>query len=87
MGPVQEKETITSVNAINNILTIPEAERAFLSKYVDHEAGNVISNSPKNDNANTTNSTKKNKFSTAFVAIAFSADAPKIAVTSKPKPT
>ena len=87
IGPVQEKETITSVNAMSNILRNPPVERALLSKAVDQLSGSVISNKPKNDSAKTTNSRKKKIFTIALVLSSFNADAPKIIVTSNPKPT
>ena len=87
MGPVQENETITNVNAISSMLKKPPVERALLSKAVDHESGKVISKSPKKDSAKTTNNAKKKRLTIALVDSALSADAPKIIVISKPNPT
>ena len=87
IGPVQEKETMTSVKAINKILRNPPVERALLSNAVDQESGSVISNKPKNESANTTSKRKKMIFTTAFVLRSFSAEAPKSNVTNNPKPT
>ena len=87
IGPVQLNETITNVNAISNILRKPPVLRALLSRAVDQLSGRVISNSPKNDNANTTSIRKKTMFTTALVLRSFNADAPNRTVTSSPKPT
>ena len=87
IGPVQEKETMTSVNAMSNILTKPPVERALLSKAVDQLSGKVISKRPKNDNAKTTSKRKKKIFTIALVLRSFNAEAPKSNVTNKPKPT
>ena len=56
IGPVQLNDTITKVKAMSNILRNPPVLRALLSKAVDQESGKVISNRPKNERANTTNS-------------------------------
>ena len=87
IGPVQEKDTITNVNAISNMLRKPVVLLDLLLSAVDHELGKVISNAPKNDAANSTKIKKKMIFTTALVLSAFNADAPKISVTNKPKPT
>ena len=47
---------------------------------------NVISNKPKNDNANTIRRIKNRILNIALVAKLFSELAPKIPVTNKPKP-
>ena len=87
IGPVHENDTITSVNAINRMLRKPVVLLDLLFSAVDHELGNVISNAPKNDAANSTKIRKNMIFTTALVLNAFNADAPKISVTSNPKPT
>ena len=87
IGPVHEKETITKVNAMSIILRKPEVLLDLAFSAVDHELGNVISNAPKNEAANTTNIRKKMMFTTALVLSAFNADAPKISVISRPNPT
>ena len=87
IGPVQEKDTITNVNAISNMLRKPVVLLDLLLSAVDHELGKVISNAPKNDAANSTKIKKKMIFTTALVLSAFNADAPKISVTNKPNPT
>ena len=87
IGPVQEKDTITNVKAINRILRKPVVLLDLLFNAVDHELGRVISNAPKNDAANSTKIRKKMIFTTALVLSAFNADAPKTRVTSKPRPT
>ena len=84
---MQEKDTITNVNAISRMLKKPVVLLDLLFNAVDHELGNVISNAPKKDAANSTNIKKKMIFTTAFVLNAFNADAPNTKVTSKPKPT
>ena len=78
---------MTSVNAMSKMLRNPPVERALLSKAVDQLSGSVISNNPKNDNANTANNKKKRIFTTAFVLRSFRAEAPKRSVTNSPKPT
>ena len=87
IGPVQEKDTTTRVKAINKILRKPVVLLDLLFKAVDQELGKVISNAPKNEAANKTRIRKKMIFTTALVDNALSADAPKISVTNKPKPT
>ena len=87
IGPVQEKDTKTKVNAIKEILKIPVVASALLSSFVVHEAGNVNSNAPKNDMANSTNNAKNIILNIAFVAKLFKALAPKIAVIIKPNTT
>ena len=87
MGPVQENETSTRVNAIKRILRIPAVESAFASIFVDQEAGSVISNAPKNEIANTTSRAKNSKLNTALVERLLSALAPKISVMRMPSRT
>ena len=87
IGPVQEKDTITKVNAINRMLKKPVVLPDLLLRAVDHELGRVISNAPKNDAAKSTRMRKKMMLTTALVLRALSADAPKIRVTSNPNPT
>ena len=87
IGPVQENETMTNVKAMSRILRNPPVERALLSSAVDHESGNVISKRPKNESAKTTNSRKKKIFTIALVLNSLRADAPKMIVINKPKPT
>ena len=85
IGPVQEKDTNVSVNAIKNILSNPLVAEALLSTELLHEDGRVISNHPKNDKAKTINKRQKNILKTALVANAFSELAPKIAVIASPR--
>ena len=54
MGPVQEKDTSDKVNAIRKMLSKPLVASALLSTAVLHLEGNVISNAPKKEAANTT---------------------------------
>ena len=49
MGPVQEKETKTNVNAMKKIAMIPVAVSAFLSSLLLHDAGRVISSPEEGD--------------------------------------
>ena len=60
IGPVQENETNTSVNAIKNIPIRPPLSD-FLSMLLTNELGKVMSKSPKKDKAKTTNTVKKIK--------------------------
>ncbi len=87
MGPVHEKETSTRVNAMKSMLRNPAVESAFASSFVDHDEGNVISNAPKKEMANTTSNAKNNKLNMALVDKLFSALAPKIKVISMPNNT
>ena len=84
IGPVQENDTSTSVNDMKKILNIPVVESALLSSLVVQEAGNTISNAPKNEMANTTSSRKNIILKIAFVDRSFKALAPKIPVISNP---
>ena len=87
IGPVQENDTITNVNAMSRMLRKPVVLLDLLLSAVDHELGRVISNAPKKDAANTTKIKKKMILTTALVLSALSADAPKISVTNRPNPT
>ena len=84
MGPVHENDTITSVNAMKNMLSKPVVRSAALSTLFDHESGSLILNMPKNEKANTTSSKKNTTLHTALVASALSESAPEIAVTTNP---
>lgn len=59
MGPVQEKDTSDKVNAIRKMLSKPLVASALLSTAVLHLEGNVISNAPKKEAANTTSIRQK----------------------------
>ena len=87
IGPVQEKDTITRVNAINRMLKKPVVLPDLLLRAVDHELGKVISKAPKNDAAKSTKIRKNMILTTALVLNALRAEAPKIRVTNKPNPT
>ena len=87
IGPVHEKDTTTKVNAINKILRKPVVLLDLLLSAVDQELGKVISNAPKNEAANNTKMRKNIIFTTALVLSALRAEAPKMRVTSNPKPT
>ena len=71
IGPVHEKETKASVNAIKKIPRYEDFAEAS-SDLEDQEVGSRNSNKPKKDNANIKKTTKKIIFNTTFVAIEFS---------------
>ncbi len=68
MGPVQEKETSTSVSAIKNTPNNPprSARRSLLLTML---LGNVISNAPKNDAAKNMKMPKNSRLGNQWVAI------------------
>ncbi len=68
MGPVQENETSESVKAMKKIPINPPLLET-LSALFTSQPGNVISNAPKNEMANTTKMTKKARLKKALVAI------------------
>ena len=84
MGPVQEKETMTRVDAMKKMLNKPVVFSALLSILLLQESGSLISNAPKKEMANTTSNKKKMILTTALVAMALSALAPKMAVNKIP---
>ena len=86
IGPVQENDTSTSVNAIRKMLNRPLVSEALVSTLLAQLSGSLISNQPKKLRANTTSNRKRNTLKTALVDIAFSVSLPKSAVTSSPKP-
>ena len=85
IGAVQENDTNTRVNAMRKIEIKPVALEALVSTEFAQLSGNLISNHPKNDNANTTNSKNKKMLNTALVESSLSLLGPKIAVTKMPK--
>ena len=87
IGPVQEKDTRVSVNAIRKMLSIPLVFSDFSSILLLHEEGSVISKAPKNDAAKTTRRRQKKMLKIAFVERALSALAPKSIVTTSPNTT
>ena len=87
IGPVHENDTITNVKAINKILRKPVVLLDLLLRAVDHELGNVSSKAPKNEAAKITKMRKKMILTIALVLNALRAEAPKMSVTSKPRPT
>src|SRR5574344_2928219 len=87
MGPVHENDTNVSVNAMRNILSSPLVFSDLASILLLHDDGSVISNAPKNEAANTTNSRQKNMLNTALVDRALRALAPKSSVTTRPSTT
>lgn len=86
IGPVQEKDTKASVNAIKNTPKYPPLPER-LSVLFAHEDGKVISNKPKKDKAKMIKTTKNNKLNHTFVDIALSASEPKTLVIIKPNDT
>ena len=86
IGPVHENETIAKANAMNKIPTTPPLS-AWSSTVFAQELGNIISKAPRKDAAKITNKTKKRILNHTLVDKAFSASAPKIQVTNKPKIT
>ena len=86
MGPVHEKLTSVSVKAMRKMESSPLVLLALLSTALLHFEGRRSSNHPKKLRANTTSSRKKKMLKTAFVARAFSDEAPKRAVMSSPSP-
>ena len=85
IGAVHENETSTSVKAMRKIESNPLVFDAFVSTAFAQLSGSLISNHPKNDSANTTNSTNKKILKTALVESALSVSEPKNAVTKRPK--
>ena len=86
MGPVQEKDTKESVNAIKNMPTNPplsEAESALLT----HLLGRVISKAPKNEAAKNINIKKKKRLNQGFADMAFNPSGPIIRGTINPRET
>ena len=69
IGPVHAKDTRTSVNAMKNTPPRPLLLLVLLSVLLTHEFGNVSSNAPKNEAANTMNTTKNKIFVTHDVEI------------------
>ena len=86
IGPVQEKDTIASANAINKIPTKPPRS-ACLSTLLAQEFGSTISKAPKNEEAKINNRTKNIRLNHTLVDKAFKASIPKITETNSPKTT
>ena len=87
IGPVHEKLTRVSVNAMRKMPSKPPVFSALESMALLHEEGNVSSKAPKNDAANTTSIRKKKMLNQAFVAKLLRALAPQIPVTASPRAT
>ena len=87
IGPVQENDTNTRVNAMRNIDNSPLLFVALESTLLAHDDGSVSSNHPKNDRANTISNRQKKMLNTAFVASEFKALVPNSAVIISPRPT
>ena len=69
IGPVQEKETKTSVRDIKKVDSNPFETFDLESAVLTHELGKVISNNPKSERAKTINIIKNKKFKTGLVDI------------------
>ena len=87
IGPVHEKLTRQRVNAMKKMLSRPVVESAFSSSLLVQLAGSCISNAPKNESAKITSRRKKMMLNTALVARLLRAEAPKMAVTARPRVT
>ena len=87
IGPVQEKLTRLNVKAIKKILRRPAVRSDLRSTAFVHREGSVSSKPPRKLAPKRTSSRKKKMLKKALVLIALSALAPKMRVTSKPKPT
>ena len=84
IGAVQEKLTNTRVNAIKKMLISPVVLEALLSTALPQLSGNLISNHPKKEKANTANKQKRMMLNTALVLSAFRVLGPAMAVTARP---
>ena len=87
MGPVHEKETSVSVNAMKKMLNIPLVDELAVFILLLHDEGSCISKAPKNEAANTTSMAKNRRLNTALVLSALSVLAPKSSVTASPSVT
>ena len=87
IGPVHEKLTSESVNAMRKMLSKPLVSSDFWSILLLHDDGSVISNAPKNEAANTTSIRQNAMLKTALVESALSALAPKSIETTSPSAT
>ena len=85
IGAVQEKLTSTRVNAIRKMEIKPVVLEALLSTAFPQLSGNLISNHPKKENANTAKSRKRMMLNTALVLKAFRVLGPAMAVTARPR--
>jgi hypothetical protein len=85
-GPVQEKETNTSVKAIKNTPMNPPLSD-FASTVFTKFEGNTISNAPKNEIPNKINIIKKSIFGIQCVLKKFAKLAPAKKANSVPKNT
>src|SRR5664280_130503 len=75
IGPVQENDTITVVNAMKNAASKPPLS-TFESALFAHLLGSTISNAPKNETANKTKSIKNIVLGIQCVLRAFANPAP-----------
>ena len=76
MGPVQEKETMTSVRAMRKMLSSPEACRLRPLTLLPHDEGSVSSKPPRKLAAKSSNKRKKKMLKPALVERLLSALAP-----------
>ena len=87
IGPVQEKLTSVSVNAMRKMLSRPVAFSALPSTAAPQEEGSVISKPPRKLAPNTTSIRKKSMLKMAFVERSLRAEAPKMEVIIRPRAT
>ena len=87
IGPVHEKLTSDSVNAMRKMLMKPLVSSDFWSILLLHDDGSVISNAPKNDAANTTSKRQNKMLNIALVDSALRALAPNSSETIRPRAT
>ena len=78
IGPVQEKDTNTKVNAMKKMESRPVVLSALESILLVHLAGRTSSKAPKKETAKRTSMRKKMMLKTALVARLFKALAPKM---------
>ncbi len=82
MGPVQEKETITSVNAMKKMPDNPPFP-AFWSALLAQLLGRFSSKAPKKEMAKTINMAKNKILVIAEVEMVYNTVSPKIKVSNK----
>src|SRR5574344_407251 len=85
MGPVQEKDTSTKVNAIKKMLSMPVVLSACWSILLVQDAGKTMSKAPKKEMAKKTNRAKNSKLKKALVDKLFKALAPNNIVMPMPR--
>ena len=83
IGPVQENDTNTMVNAIKNTPYKPPFSDSWSTLFTN-QLGNVISNMPKNDIPKSIKTVKNKILGNQWVLIMFAASAPKINANKVP---